>query len=327
MIGATPEATAEIWRFVLDIDWYATLEASLLPLDHPLFLLLATPRRMKFRVGDSLWVRLVDVGAALSAARTRATAASSSRFATPCARGTRAAGSSRAAGVAHGGRCGARARRRRARAPPISAPCRSRAAGRPAGRGARRRRDRAGGCPLRLAAAALVPRDLLSYLAGVGRVLRLVAAGACALALAAPAAAHTDGGEGPLAPVARERHRSRAATATTAPSGIPASTSARSARSTSPPLRRASSRRPATSRTTRATARSSSSTSATASRRCTPISPGSTVHQGDRLLTGQKLGNAGCTGYCTGTHLHFELRERGEAFDPAPLLPRIIPEL
>jgi predicted acetyltransferase len=66
VIGATPDATAEIWRFVLDIDWYATLEASLLPIDHPLFLLLATPRRMKFRIGDSLWVRLVDVGDALS---------------------------------------------------------------------------------------------------------------------------------------------------------------------------------------------------------------------------------------------------------------------
>ena len=66
VIGATPEATAEIWRFVLDIDWYATLETSLLPVDHPLFLLLATPRRMKFRIGDSLWVRLVDLGAALS---------------------------------------------------------------------------------------------------------------------------------------------------------------------------------------------------------------------------------------------------------------------
>ena len=66
VIGATPQATAEIWRFLLDIDWYATLEASLLPLDHPLFLLLATPRRARFRMGDALWVRLVDVGAALS---------------------------------------------------------------------------------------------------------------------------------------------------------------------------------------------------------------------------------------------------------------------
>jgi predicted acetyltransferase len=65
-LGATPLATAGIWRFLLDIDWYATLEASLLPPDHALFSLLATPRRMQFRMGDSLWVRLVDVGAALS---------------------------------------------------------------------------------------------------------------------------------------------------------------------------------------------------------------------------------------------------------------------
>jgi predicted acetyltransferase len=65
-IGASPEATAEIWRFLLDIDWYATLECSLLPVDHALFTLLATPRRARYRMGDSLWMRLVDVGAALS---------------------------------------------------------------------------------------------------------------------------------------------------------------------------------------------------------------------------------------------------------------------
>jgi murein DD-endopeptidase MepM/ murein hydrolase activator NlpD len=46
---------------------------------------------------------------------------------------------------------------------------------------------------------------------------------------------------------------------------------------------------------------------------------------GDVVATGQKLGIAGCTGYCTGTHLHFELRDRGQAFDPAPLLPTAIP--
>jgi predicted acetyltransferase len=65
-VGATPQATAEIWRFLLDVDWYATLEMSLLPPDHPLFLLLANPRRARFRMGDALWVRLVDVGAALA---------------------------------------------------------------------------------------------------------------------------------------------------------------------------------------------------------------------------------------------------------------------
>ena len=65
-IGSTPQGTAAIWRFLLDIDWSATTKMSLLPPDHPLFLLLANPRRMAFRMGDSLWVRLVDVGAALS---------------------------------------------------------------------------------------------------------------------------------------------------------------------------------------------------------------------------------------------------------------------
>jgi predicted acetyltransferase len=66
-VGATPQATAEIWRFLLDVDWYGTLEASLLPPDHPLFLLLANPRRAVYRMGDALWVRLVDVGPALAA--------------------------------------------------------------------------------------------------------------------------------------------------------------------------------------------------------------------------------------------------------------------
>ena len=59
--------TAEIWRYLLDIDWSARTTASLLPVDHPLWWLLATPRNMRPRVGDGLWVRLVDVGAALSA--------------------------------------------------------------------------------------------------------------------------------------------------------------------------------------------------------------------------------------------------------------------
>jgi murein DD-endopeptidase MepM/ murein hydrolase activator NlpD len=46
------------------------------------------------------------------------------------------------------------------------------------------------------------------------------------------------------------------------------------------------------------------------------------VRVGDRVAAGELLGHAGCTGYCTGTHLHFELRDFGTAFDPAPLLPR-----
>ena len=66
-LGATPEATRELWAYLVAIDWKASVKAWLLPPDHPLFLLLATPRRMKYRLGDCLWVRVVDVGAALSA--------------------------------------------------------------------------------------------------------------------------------------------------------------------------------------------------------------------------------------------------------------------
>jgi predicted acetyltransferase len=66
-IAPTPEGTRELWRWLLDFDWTSQITANLLPLDHPLFLLLAEPRRMRFTVNDGVWVRLVDVGAALSA--------------------------------------------------------------------------------------------------------------------------------------------------------------------------------------------------------------------------------------------------------------------
>jgi predicted acetyltransferase len=62
-----PAATRELWRVLLDMDWKATLKAYLLPIDHPLLHQLTYPRRMQMRVGDGLWVRLVDVGAALAA--------------------------------------------------------------------------------------------------------------------------------------------------------------------------------------------------------------------------------------------------------------------
>ena len=65
-VGATPQALAEIWRYLLDVDWMETITAPLIPPDHPLFLLLASPRRASYRRWDGLWVRLVDVGAALS---------------------------------------------------------------------------------------------------------------------------------------------------------------------------------------------------------------------------------------------------------------------
>jgi predicted acetyltransferase len=65
-IGAEPWALVEMWRFLLDFDWTDTIVGWLLPPDHPLFLLLASLRRLRYRMWDSVWLRLVDVGEALS---------------------------------------------------------------------------------------------------------------------------------------------------------------------------------------------------------------------------------------------------------------------
>ena len=44
------------------------------------------------------------------------------------------------------------------------------------------------------------------------------------------------------------------------------------------------------------------------------------VRPGTLVRAGELIGVAGCTGWCTGTHLHFELRHDGVAIDPTLLL-------
>ena len=65
-LGATPQATAAIWRFLLDVDWMGTVELSHAPPDHALLLLLANARRAQYGIRDALWIRIVDLPAALS---------------------------------------------------------------------------------------------------------------------------------------------------------------------------------------------------------------------------------------------------------------------
>jgi murein DD-endopeptidase MepM/ murein hydrolase activator NlpD len=40
------------------------------------------------------------------------------------------------------------------------------------------------------------------------------------------------------------------------------------------------------------------------------------VHQGQRVWAGERIATAGCTGWCSGTHLHFEVRRRNRAVSP-----------
>jgi predicted acetyltransferase len=67
VVAATHRAEAAAWRYLLDVDWLAQVKAALLPVDTPLLLLLAEPRRARLRVAEALWLRLVDLRAALPA--------------------------------------------------------------------------------------------------------------------------------------------------------------------------------------------------------------------------------------------------------------------
>ena len=44
------------------------------------------------------------------------------------------------------------------------------------------------------------------------------------------------------------------------------------------------------------------------------------VRTGQKLRKGQRLGLAGCTGSCSGTHLHFELKRSGVSVNPLRFL-------
>ena len=69
LVTATPRAERALWRFVLDMDLVARIRARHQPVDSPLLLLLAEPRRLGLTIGDGLFVRLVDVANALSGRR------------------------------------------------------------------------------------------------------------------------------------------------------------------------------------------------------------------------------------------------------------------
>ena len=67
LVAATPAARAVLWAFLLDQDLTRTVTWRSAPPDEPLGLMLANPRALRRTVRDALWVRLVDVPAALGA--------------------------------------------------------------------------------------------------------------------------------------------------------------------------------------------------------------------------------------------------------------------
>lgn len=65
----TPEAYADLWRYCFDHDLIKFVEAWPRPSEEPLLHMLSEPRRLRLKIGDGLWIRLVDVPGALAARR------------------------------------------------------------------------------------------------------------------------------------------------------------------------------------------------------------------------------------------------------------------
>ena len=63
------EAYSALWRFALGLDLVTEIKAPNRPLHDPVGALVADPRRIRRSVGDSIWVRIVDIPAALAARR------------------------------------------------------------------------------------------------------------------------------------------------------------------------------------------------------------------------------------------------------------------
>lgn len=66
--AATPAAYAALWRLLTDFDLSRRVVAGHRPVDEPLRWMLSNPRALRVtRSSDNLWLRLLDVGAALEA--------------------------------------------------------------------------------------------------------------------------------------------------------------------------------------------------------------------------------------------------------------------
>jgi predicted acetyltransferase len=71
LVAATPAARTLLWDYLLDQDLTRTITWPLAPADEPLWLMLTDPDAVRLTLDASLWVRIVDLPAALGARRPR----------------------------------------------------------------------------------------------------------------------------------------------------------------------------------------------------------------------------------------------------------------
>lgn len=72
LVAATFGASAALWEYAFGVDLMASVLGGGRPVDDPLYWMLADPRRLRRRPSDSLWLRILDVPAALAGRRLRA---------------------------------------------------------------------------------------------------------------------------------------------------------------------------------------------------------------------------------------------------------------
>ena len=65
VVAATPEGAAAIWRYLLELDLIRRATYDRAPSDDPLPHMLTEAQAVRTRIGDGLWLRIVDVAAAL----------------------------------------------------------------------------------------------------------------------------------------------------------------------------------------------------------------------------------------------------------------------
>jgi predicted acetyltransferase len=69
VVAADPVGYATLWNFLLTVDLTRRTQLRIAAMDEPLQYLVNEPRRLGLGVGDGLWLRIVDVAAALAARR------------------------------------------------------------------------------------------------------------------------------------------------------------------------------------------------------------------------------------------------------------------
>lgn len=65
VLATTPESAAELWRYLFGVDLVARVKVSRLDPAWSPFLMVVDPRRLHLSVAEGLWLRLVDLEAAL----------------------------------------------------------------------------------------------------------------------------------------------------------------------------------------------------------------------------------------------------------------------